>query len=105
MNSPEKGAFEAAFERWTDPIVNVSDFIWGGSWQGEELLPFPPMVIVLFGIGIYMMIGLRFYPLRNLVSAFNLLPTCRQAIGHLTAVLAEREKDEPGHKSQAAHSP
>ncbi len=73
MNSPEKGAFEAAFERWTDPIVNVSDFIWGGSWQGEELLPFPPMVIVLFGIGIYMMIGLRFYPLRNLVSAFKAL--------------------------------
>ena len=67
---PEKGAFEAAFERWTDPIVNVSDFIWGGSWQGEELLPFPPMVIVLFGVGIYIMLGLRFYPLRHLFSAF-----------------------------------
>jgi len=68
--TPEKGAFEAAFERWTDPIVNVSDFIWGGSWQGQELLPFPPMVIVLFGIGLYMMAGLRFYPIRHLGSAF-----------------------------------
>ena len=47
MAAPAKGTFEAAFERWTDPIVNVSDFIWGGSWHGKELLPFPPMVIVL----------------------------------------------------------
>ena len=69
--TPQQGAFEAAFERWTDPIVNVSDFIWGGSWQGKELLPFPPMVIFLFGIGIYIMIGLRFYPLRHLFAAFG----------------------------------
>jgi len=63
-------AFAAVMERITDPIVNLSDFIWAGSWQGEELLPFPPMVIILFGIGIYIMIGLRFYPIRNLFSAF-----------------------------------
>ena len=69
--SPEKGAFEAAFERWTDPIVNVSDFIWGGSWKGAEVLPFPPMVIFLFGIGLYIMVGLKFYPLRQLGSAFR----------------------------------
>jgi len=67
---PQRGAFESAFERWTDPIINVSDFIWGGSWKGAEVLPFPPMVIILFGIGIYMMVGLRFYPLRNLYAAF-----------------------------------
>ena len=53
-----------------DRITNVSDFIWGGTWNGEEVLPFPPMVIVLLGIGLFMMIGLRFYPLRNLGSAF-----------------------------------
>jgi alanine or glycine:cation symporter, AGCS family len=64
------GAFEAAFERWTDPIVNVSDFIWAGTWHGETLVPFPPMVIVLLGIGLFMMIGLRLYPLRHLGSAF-----------------------------------
>ncbi len=76
--TPEEGAFEAAFERWTDPIVNLSDFIWGGSWKGEALPwlsingePIPPMVIVLFGIGIFMMIGLRFYPLRHLFAAFG----------------------------------
>lgn len=65
-----KGTFEAAFERWTDPVVNVSDFIWGGSWKGEEIIPFPPMVIFLLGIGLYIMIGLKFYPLRKLPTAF-----------------------------------
>lgn len=53
-----------------DRITNLSDFVWGGTWNGEEVLPFPPMVIVLLGIGLYMMIGLRFYPLRKLGSAF-----------------------------------
>ncbi len=68
---PQTGAFEAAFERWTDPIVNVSDFIWGGSWHGKELLPFPPMVIFLFGVGLYIMAGIRFYPIRHLGSAIS----------------------------------
>ena len=53
-----------------DHVTNVSDFVWGGTWNGEQALPFPPMVIVLFGIGIWIMVGLRFYPLRQLGSAF-----------------------------------
>ena len=35
-----------------DHVTNVSDFIWGGTWAGQEVLPFPPMVIVLLGIGL-----------------------------------------------------
>ncbi|AKM09553.1 alanine/glycine:cation symporter family protein [Croceicoccus naphthovorans] len=54
-----------------DHVTNVSDFIWGGTWNGQELLPFPPMVIVLFGIGIYMMAGLRFYPIVKFGSALT----------------------------------
>jgi len=65
------GTIEAAFNRWIDPIVNVSDFIWGGTWNGEEVLPFPPMVLILLGIGLYMMAGLKFYPIRKLGSAFT----------------------------------
>lgn len=61
---------EKLLESWIDPVVNLSDFIWGGSWNGEELIPFPPMVILLFGVGVYVMIGLRFLPLRSLGSAF-----------------------------------
>jgi alanine or glycine:cation symporter, AGCS family len=54
-----------------DHVTNVSDFIWGGAWNGEEMIPFPPMVIVLLGIGLYMMVGLRFYPIRQLWPAFT----------------------------------
>ena len=53
-----------------DRVTNVSDFIWAGLWNGEEVLPFPPMVIILFGIGMWIMVGLRFYPIVNLFSAF-----------------------------------
>ena len=57
-----------------DHITNVSDFIWGGSWNGENVIqiagqPIPPMVIILLGAGLYFMIGLKGYPLRNLFPA------------------------------------
>ena len=54
-------------------VVNVSDFIWGGLWNGAQVIPFPPMVILLLGTGLYMMVGLRFYPLRRLGRAFAAL--------------------------------
>ncbi|WP_448582370.1 alanine/glycine:cation symporter family protein [Thermaurantiacus sp.] len=57
-------------ESLIDRVVNVSDFIWGGSWNGAQLLPFPPMVVMLLGTGLFFMVGLRFYPLRRLGSAF-----------------------------------
>lgn len=53
-----------------DRVVNVSDFIWGGTWNGESVIPFPPMVLLLLGVGAWMMVGLRFYPLLNLGPAF-----------------------------------
>lgn len=56
-------------ESFIDKVVNVSDFIWGGTWNGEQLLPFPPMVVALLGIGLFLMVGLRFYPLRQLFPA------------------------------------
>ena len=53
-----------------DKVVNVSDFIWGGTWNGVSVIPFPPMVLILLGVGVWMMVGLRFYPLLNLGAAF-----------------------------------
>ncbi len=53
-----------------DGVTNVSDFIWGGTWHGEQVLLFPPMVVVLLGVGIWIMIGLRFYPITHLGQAF-----------------------------------
>ncbi|MDX5331308.1 MAG: sodium:alanine symporter family protein [Caulobacteraceae bacterium] len=60
----------SAIEAFYDQVTNVSDFIWGGSWNGAPVLPFPPMVIALFGVGLWIMIGLRFYPLTHLGAAF-----------------------------------
>ncbi len=53
-----------------DGVTNVSDFIWGGTWHGEQVLLFPPMVVILLGVGIWIMIGLRFYPITHLGQAF-----------------------------------
>ena len=42
-----------------DRVTNISDFIWGGTWNGELLpwlsvggQPIPPMVIILLGVGL-----------------------------------------------------
>lgn len=69
-----------------DQVTNVSDFIWGGTWHGEGALviagqTIPPMVIILLGVGMWMMIGLKFYPLRNLFSAFAGLFKGRKSSG------------------------
>lgn len=64
-----------------DHITNISDFIWGGSWAGEQVLPFPPMVIVLLGVGLYFMVGLRFMPILKLGSAFGGLFAGRKGSG------------------------
>lgn len=53
-----------------DHVTNVSDFIWGGTWMGQSVLPFPPMVIVLLGTGLMFMIRLKFYPILKLPMAF-----------------------------------
>ncbi len=61
-----------------DHVTNVSDFIWGGTWttftpegaQTAQVLPFPPMVIILFGVGLMFMVRLKFYPILKLPAAF-----------------------------------
>ena len=43
-------------------------FIWGGTWEGVEVIPFPPMVLILLGIGLWMMIGfILFFLLMHLL--------------------------------------
>lgn len=60
----------AAPKSFLDHVTNVSDFIWGGTWNGEQVLVLPPMVVTLLGVGFFFMIGLRFYPIVNLGKAF-----------------------------------
>ena len=75
-------------EAWIAPVTNVSDFIWGGTWNGEALSwlsingqPIPPMTLILLGIGMYIMFGLRFYPIIKLGSAFKGLFSSRKSEG------------------------
>ncbi|MEW4448873.1 alanine/glycine:cation symporter family protein [Qipengyuania sp. JC766] len=68
-------------DRLVQPVTNISDFIWVGTWNGVEVLPFPPMTIVLLGIGLWIMIGLRFYPIVKLGSAFKGLFASRKSAG------------------------
>jgi len=65
----EISGIEAALNAAIDPVTNVSDFIWAGSWNDAEILPIPPMVIILLGAGLYFMVGLKGYPLRRLFPA------------------------------------
>ncbi len=58
-----------------DHVTNVSDLLWGGTWNGAEVLPIPPLVVILFGVGLYLMIGLKFYPILQLPNAFKALFT------------------------------
>ncbi len=71
-----------------DRVTNVSDFIWGGTWNGEALpwlsiggQPIPPMTLILLGIGMWIMFGLKFYPIRQLGSAFKGLFAGRKSDG------------------------
>ena len=68
-------------EAWVEPISNLADFIWAGRWGNAEVVPFPPMTLVLLGIGLWIMIGLRFYPIRNLGRAFAGLFKAREKSG------------------------
>jgi AGCS family alanine or glycine:cation symporter len=50
-------------------IENVSGFIWGGSWNGERIVPMGPIAVVLLGMGVFMMIRLGFRPIRRFIPA------------------------------------
>ncbi|MBV7257756.1 alanine:cation symporter family protein [Pacificimonas sp. WHA3] len=66
-----------------DQVTNISEFIWGGTWEGESVfpIPIPPMALTLLGIGAYIMIGLRFYPILKLGSAIKGLFAGRKGQG------------------------
>ena len=61
------------YETVVGGIETFSDFLWGGNWGDTTLLPVGPITILLLGTGLYLMIGLRFMPLRQLPRAFRSL--------------------------------
>ena len=62
-------------------VTNIADFMWAGQWAGADILPFPPMAILLLGGGLYIMVGLRFYPILKLGSAIAGLFKSRKGQG------------------------
>ncbi|MEZ5680451.1 MAG: alanine/glycine:cation symporter family protein [Erythrobacter sp.] len=68
-------------ERLIQPVTNVSDFIWGGTWNGESIIPIPPLAVILLGIGLWFMIGLRFYPVTKFGAAIKGLFAGRKGEG------------------------
>ena len=68
-------------ERMIEPVTNLSDFIWVGTWNGQEVIPFPPMTIFLLGMGLWIMVGLKFYPIVKLGTAIKGLFAGRKSTG------------------------
>ncbi len=68
-------------ERLLGPVTNVADFIWGGTWNGEQVIPLPPLAVILLGAGLWFMIGLRAYPVTNFLPALKGLFAGRKSAG------------------------
>ncbi len=68
-------------DRLVQPVTNISDFIWGGTWNGEAVIPIPPLAVILLGVGLWFMIGLRFYPITKFGSAIKGLFANRKGSG------------------------
>ncbi|EAQ28973.1 hypothetical protein NAP1_15278 [Erythrobacter sp. NAP1] len=64
-----------------DFIEDVSNLVWAGTWGDATIIPVPPMVVILLGAGLYIMIGLKFYPILKLGSAFAGLFKSRKGQG------------------------
>lgn len=59
------------YETIVGGIETFSDFLWGGNWGDQSILPVGPITILLLGTGLYLMVGLRFMPIRQLPRAFR----------------------------------
>ena len=61
----------SVLEAFQNFIINLADFLWGGTWYGQTILPAGPVVVILLGSGLYFMIRLRFRPLRRFIPAIR----------------------------------
>ena len=68
------------------PIETVSNFIWGGSWNGTQLLPMGPLAIILLGTGLFMMVRIGARPLRRFLPALVEVWQGRKAQGEDGAI-------------------
>ena len=69
-----------------DYIVKLTDFVWGGSWGDQSILPAGPVVFILLGAGLYFMLRLSFRPLRRIGPAVGELWEGRKGDGSKNAI-------------------
>ena len=62
--------FLASFETG---VTNVSNFLWGGEWNGTQVLPLAPLVVLLLGAGMYFMVRIGFRPSPSTISATSIM--------------------------------
>ncbi|ACT60577.1 alanine/glycine:cation symporter family protein [Hirschia baltica] len=67
-------------------IDNVSNFIWGGTWGDQRILPVGLLAVFLVGTGIYMMIRLGGRPLTRFIPALKEVWDGRKAQGEEGAI-------------------
>ena len=72
---------ETFFADLAGGIDNVSNFIWGGEWNGERVLPVGVLAVLLLGTGFYFMIRLAGRPLRRFGPAIGELWAGRKSQG------------------------
>lgn len=75
--------FLASFEAG---VTNVSNFLWGGEWNGTQVLPIAPLVVLLLGAGLYFMVRIGFRPLRRLGPAVAEVWAGRKGNGDPSAI-------------------
>lgn len=69
-------------------ITLLTDFVWGGNWGDQTILPIGPVVIILLGSGIYFMIRLRARPLRRFGASIGELWAGRKGDGDKNKITA-----------------
>lgn len=61
--------FENFYASLETGVHNISGFIWGGEWGGEQVLPVGPIAVILLGTGLFFMLRLGGRPLLRFIPA------------------------------------
>ena len=67
-------------------VDNISGFIWGGTWNGAQILPVGLLAVLLLGTGLVFMIRLKFLPVTRFVPALKEAWAGRKAQGEGGAI-------------------
>jgi AGCS family alanine or glycine:cation symporter len=82
--SATAGAPAGFYESIVGGVETFGNFLWGGNWNNTQIVPLTgPITYLLLGTGLYLMIGLKFMPIRQLPRAVR-------------SIFAKRPDDEDG---------